>query len=172
MSWLITPPGAKLGLLSLGNMCLQEYFYIQGVSKKMSFLGKIAITTFKLIQNAKAGGVLENSEYLLPDGHWDFRNWKRNDGENKAWSCQPPLQKSAEFTAHIMHSFDDPLHFHDLQWNQNLFHTLVEGKVKVVLHPWPDVSSSRTITPSRMAERINQCILWAVNSVDFFRGGW
>ena len=36
--------------------------------KKMSFLGKIAITTFKLIQNAKAGGVLENSEYLLPDG--------------------------------------------------------------------------------------------------------
>ena len=28
MSWLITPPGAKLGLLSLGNMCLQEYFYI------------------------------------------------------------------------------------------------------------------------------------------------
>ena len=29
--------------------------------------------------------------------------------------ANPPLQKSAEFTAHIMHSFDDPLHFHDLQ---------------------------------------------------------
>jgi hypothetical protein len=43
--------------------------YLQGVPKKMSFLGKIAITTFKLIQNAKAGGVLENSGYLLPDGH-------------------------------------------------------------------------------------------------------
>ena len=42
---------------------------LQGVPKKMSFLGKIATTTFKLIQNAKAGGVLENSEYLLPDGH-------------------------------------------------------------------------------------------------------
>ena len=23
-----------------------------------------------------------------------------------------------------MHSFDDSLHFHDLQWKQNLFHTL------------------------------------------------
>ena len=35
-----------------------------------------------------------------------------------------PLQKLAEFTAHNMHSFDVPLHFHDLQWNQNLFHTV------------------------------------------------
>ena len=26
-----------------------------------------------------------------------------------------PPQKLAEFTAHIMHSLDDPLHFHDLQ---------------------------------------------------------
>ena len=43
--------------------------YLQGVSKKMVFCGKTAITTFKLIQNAKAGGVLENSGYLLPDGH-------------------------------------------------------------------------------------------------------
>ena len=30
---------------------------------------KTAITTFKIIQNAKVGGVLENSGYLLPDGH-------------------------------------------------------------------------------------------------------
>ena len=29
--------------------------------------------------------------------------------------ANPPLQKSAKFTAHIMYSFDDPLHFHDLQ---------------------------------------------------------
>ena len=136
-----------------------------GCLKKMSFSGKIA-------QNAKVGGVLENSGYLLPNGHWDFQNWRRNDWENEAWSCQPPLQKSAEFTAHIMHSFDDPLHFHDLQWKQNLFHTLVEGKVKVVLYPWPDVSSSRTIMPSWMVERINQCILRAVNSANFLRGGW
>ena len=42
---------------------------VQGVSKKMSFLGKIAITTLKLIQNANVGGVLENSGYLLPHGH-------------------------------------------------------------------------------------------------------
>ena len=42
---------------------------VQSVPKKMVFSGKTAITTFKLIQNAKAGGVLENSGYLLPDGH-------------------------------------------------------------------------------------------------------
>ena len=35
----------------------------------MSFLGKIAIATRKLIQNAKVGGVLENSGYMLLDGH-------------------------------------------------------------------------------------------------------
>ena len=43
--------------------------YLQGVPKKMLFSGKTAITTFKLIQNAKVGGVLENSGYLLPNGH-------------------------------------------------------------------------------------------------------
>ena len=43
--------------------------YLQGVPKKMSFSGKTAITTFKLIQNAKVGGVLENSGYLLHHGH-------------------------------------------------------------------------------------------------------
>ena len=58
--------------------------YLQGVPKKMSFLGKIAITTLKLIQNANVGGVLENSGYLLPDGHWDFQNWGRNAWENEA----------------------------------------------------------------------------------------
>ena len=42
---------------------------IQGVPKKMLFSGKTAITTFKLIQNAKDGGVLENLGYLLPHGH-------------------------------------------------------------------------------------------------------
>ena len=36
----------------------------------MSFSGKTAITTtFKLIQIAKVGGVLENSGYLLQNGH-------------------------------------------------------------------------------------------------------
>jgi len=42
---------------------------LQGVPKKMSFSGKTAITTFKLIQNAKVGGVLESSGYLLQHGH-------------------------------------------------------------------------------------------------------
>ena len=36
-----------------------------GCLKKMWFCGKTAITTFKLIQNAKVGGVLENLGYLL-----------------------------------------------------------------------------------------------------------
>ena len=47
----------------------QENEYLHGVPKKMSFLGKTAITTFKIIQNAKVWGVLENSGYLLPDEH-------------------------------------------------------------------------------------------------------
>ena len=55
-----------------------------GCLKKMLFLGKIAITTLKLIQNANVGGILENSGYLLPDGHWDFQYWRRNDWENEA----------------------------------------------------------------------------------------
>ena len=46
-----------------------DVLYIQRVPKKMSFLGKIAITTLKLIPNANVGGVLENSGYLLPNGH-------------------------------------------------------------------------------------------------------
>ena len=50
----------------------------------MSFSGKMAITAFKLIQNANVGGVLDNSGYLLPDGHRDFQNWRRNDWENEA----------------------------------------------------------------------------------------
>ena len=53
-----------------------------GCLKKMSFCGNTAITTFKLIQNAKVGGVLETSGYLLSDGHWYFQNWRRNDWEN------------------------------------------------------------------------------------------
>ena len=40
----------------------------------MSFLGKIAITTLKLIQNANVVGVLENSGYLLPMGTEIFKN--------------------------------------------------------------------------------------------------
>ena len=40
-----------------------------GCLKKMSFSGKTAVTTFKLIQNANVGGVLESSGNLLHYGH-------------------------------------------------------------------------------------------------------
>ena len=47
-----------------------KYIYLSTEClKKMVFCGKTAITTFKLIQNAKSGGVLENSGYLLHYGH-------------------------------------------------------------------------------------------------------
>ena len=50
------------------SICLREHenTVSTGCLKKMSFSGKTAITTFKLIQNAK---VLENSGYLLQHGH-------------------------------------------------------------------------------------------------------
>ena len=48
---------------------LDKMELLQGVPKKMLFSGKTAITTFKLIQNAKVGDVLENSGYLLHHGH-------------------------------------------------------------------------------------------------------
>ena len=44
---------------------------VQGVPKKMVFSGKMAITTFKLMQIAKVSGVLENSAYL-PQQHRHF----------------------------------------------------------------------------------------------------
>ena len=53
--------------------------HIQGVSKKMVFSGKMAISTFKLIQIANVGGVLENSGNLLHYGYLDFQNGRRND---------------------------------------------------------------------------------------------
>ena len=62
---------AALSAPAQGN-CDMSYdtgLHIQGVSKKMVFCGKTAITSFKIIQNAKSGGVLENSGYLLRYGH-------------------------------------------------------------------------------------------------------
>ena len=56
-------------IMSTVAQTCKQCLTIQGVSKKMSFLGKRAIATLKLIQNANVGGVLENSGYLLPDGH-------------------------------------------------------------------------------------------------------
>ena len=48
--------------------------HLYRVSQKNVLLWKTAITTFKLIQDAKVGGVLENSGYLLQNGHRDFQN--------------------------------------------------------------------------------------------------
>ena len=72
---------------------IQTFNYFCG-SKLLSFLGKKAITTLKLIQNANVGGVLENSGYLLPHGHWDFQNWSSTNIWNKfcfhckSWKCR------------------------------------------------------------------------------------
>ena len=74
----------------------------------MSFCGKTVITTFKLIKNAKVGGVLENSGYLLQHGHQDFQNWRRNGWENEALSCQPPLQKCGKIFC-SQYTLIDPL---------------------------------------------------------------
>ena len=60
---------SAVGLVRAVSAVLKQKIYVQGVPKKMSFSGKTAITTFKLIQNAKVGGVLENSGYLLHHGH-------------------------------------------------------------------------------------------------------
>ena len=51
------------------NFWMLKIWKVQGVPKKMVFSGKIAIATFKLIQNAKNGGVLQYSGYLLQNGH-------------------------------------------------------------------------------------------------------
>ena len=60
---------ADIQIYNLGGSLAMVASSIQGVPKKMSFSGKTAITTFKLIQNAKVGGVLESSGYLLFNGH-------------------------------------------------------------------------------------------------------
>ena len=66
----------SLYLLLLVELQILKYKYIYRVSpKKRVFCEKRAITTSKLIQNPKVGGVLENSGWLLHYGHWDFQNW-------------------------------------------------------------------------------------------------
>ena len=60
--------GWVVAVKGIGYKLHIEYTY-RVSKKKMSFLGKIAITTLKLIQNAKVGGVSENSGYLLSNGH-------------------------------------------------------------------------------------------------------
>ena len=140
---------------------------LQSVPKKMSFLGKIAITTLKLIQNANVGGVLENSGYLLPYGDWDFQNWRRNDWENDASSCQPPLQKWAEFSA---------LNIHWL-----ILSAILEVIVVLKLDTsGPGYKTNFTLPSTKVWNKFcfhckswkcrgssKECIMWAVNSANF-----
>ena len=100
---------------------LLKVLRIYRVSKKMSFLGKGAITIFKIIQNVKVGGLLENSGYLLLDGHWDFQNWWRNDWENETSSCQPPSKNGQNSLLSIYIDWSSPPLFRAL-WSLNLTH--------------------------------------------------
>ena len=68
----------------------------------MLFSGKMALTSFKLIRKEHVGGVLENSGYLLQDGHWDFQNWRRNDWENEASSCLPSILNFPKYPLHAL----------------------------------------------------------------------
>ena len=84
----------------------------------MSFLGKIAITTLKPSNSSKMqmlGVFWKVQEICYIMGTEIFKIEEEMTEKMKPKVANPPLQKSAEFTAHIMHSFDDPLHFHDLQ---------------------------------------------------------
>ena len=67
--WLKGRYGQGINVMMTFHVQSNFLLKVQRVPKKMSFSGKTAITTFKLIQNAKVGGVLENSEYLLQCGH-------------------------------------------------------------------------------------------------------
>ena len=52
-------------------ICICIYFclYLQGESKKSGISKIMGITSLKYIRKGHIGGVLENSGYLLPDGH-------------------------------------------------------------------------------------------------------
>ena len=56
----------------------------------MVFSGKTAITTFKLIQNAKVGGVLESSGYLLHHGTEIFKIEEEITDKIKPEVANPP----------------------------------------------------------------------------------
>ena len=101
-------PGGQTGAVTQ-----QPVFTTTGCPKKMSFLGKIAITTLKLIQNVKVGVFWKIQDICYQMGTEIFKIEEEMTEKMKPKVANPPL-KSAEFTAHIMYSFDDPLHFHDL----------------------------------------------------------
>ena len=90
-------------------------FYLSTVClKKMSFCGKTAITTFKLIQMQKFAVLWKIQDICYNMGTEIFKIEEEMTEKMKPQIANPPLHKSAEFIAHNMQSFDVPLHFHDL----------------------------------------------------------
>ena len=83
------------------------------------------VTTLKLIQNEKVGGILENSGYLLQSGRI-FKIEEVMTEKKRPKVGNPPLKK-IESTAHNVHFFDALLPIHDLYWALNLLHVLLEG---------------------------------------------
>ena len=80
------------GTHSLGHINRYRYFliHIQSVSKKLVFSGKTAITAFKLIQNVKSGGVLENSGYFYIMGTEIFKIEEKMPEKMKPEVANPP----------------------------------------------------------------------------------
>ena len=62
--------------------------YIQGVSKKMSFLGKRAITSLKLIQNANVWGCI--GKFRIFPTRWALRFSKLKKKWLRKWSLKLP----------------------------------------------------------------------------------
>ena len=65
----------------------------------------MGISSFKYIRKGHIGGVLENSGYLLPDGHLTFQNWWRNGWEKWTWSWQPPSKNGTNLMQWIFFAF-------------------------------------------------------------------
>ena len=61
-----------------------------GCPKKMSFSGKTAITTFKLVQNAKVGGVSESSDICYIMGTEIFKIEEEMTEKMKPKVANPP----------------------------------------------------------------------------------
>ena len=70
----------------------------------MSFLGKIAITTLKLIQNAKVGVFWKIQDICYQMGTEIFKIEEEMTEKMKHKVANPPSKKWAEFSAHTIHS--------------------------------------------------------------------
>ena len=76
---------------------------VQGVSKKMSFLGKIAITTLKLIQNAKVGVFWKIQDICYQMGTEILKIEEKMTEKMKHKVANPP-SKNDQNSCFIIHS--------------------------------------------------------------------